>query len=177
VRKPSADCIKYRTRRLRRTVLRATPVSSAGNSRCASATHGSSHAWHSTKRKPPARGRGQVYREASRLGDAGIKNDPFPAARAGTLAAHRRIPCDRYRFAGAMRPPRFPGTRHAEDACHILDPVPYRGPHRAGKITHWLRITPSVYAYPTRQAAIVARVGIVAATPVKFVSIVIYRAC
>ena len=41
------------------------------------------------KKKPPAQGRGQVYREASRLGDVGIK-DPFPAASAGTLAAHRR---------------------------------------------------------------------------------------
>ena len=41
------------------------------------------------KKKPPAQGREQVYREASRLGDVGVK-DPFPAASAGTLAAHRR---------------------------------------------------------------------------------------
>src|ERR1035437_5956588 len=41
-----------------------------------------------TPRKiPPAHGRGQVYREASRLGDAGTRG-PFPTARAGTLAEH-----------------------------------------------------------------------------------------
>ena len=39
-----------------------------------------------TEKKPPAIHRGQVYREASRLGDAGAK-DPFPASSAGTLAA------------------------------------------------------------------------------------------
>ena len=41
------------------------------------------------KKEPPVRDRGQVYREASRLGDVGV-NDPLPAASAGTLAAHRR---------------------------------------------------------------------------------------
>ena len=38
------------------------------------------------KKVPPVIHRGQVYREASRLGDAGAK-DPFPATGAGTLAA------------------------------------------------------------------------------------------
>jgi aromatic-L-amino-acid/L-tryptophan decarboxylase len=38
------------------------------------------------EKKPPAVHRGQVYREASRLGDAGT-NGPFPATGAGTLAA------------------------------------------------------------------------------------------
>ena len=37
------------------------------------------------KENAPGMTRGQVYREASRLGDAGAK-DPLPAARAGTLA-------------------------------------------------------------------------------------------
>jgi glutamate/tyrosine decarboxylase-like PLP-dependent enzyme len=37
------------------------------------------------KKEPPAVHRGQVYREASRLGDAGTKG-PFPATSAGTLA-------------------------------------------------------------------------------------------
>jgi glutamate/tyrosine decarboxylase-like PLP-dependent enzyme len=41
------------------------------------------------KKEPPVIHRGQVYREASRLGDVGV-NDPLPAASAGTLAAHRR---------------------------------------------------------------------------------------
>jgi hypothetical protein len=36
------------------------------------------------KKVPPVIHRGQVYREASRLGDAGI-NDPLPATSAGTL--------------------------------------------------------------------------------------------
>ena len=40
------------------------------------------------KEVPPAIHRGQVYREASRLGDAGTRG-PFPAACAGTLAAVR----------------------------------------------------------------------------------------
>ena len=39
-----------------------------------------------TKKVPPVIHRGQVYREASRLGDAGTKG-PFPATGAGTLAA------------------------------------------------------------------------------------------
>ena len=38
------------------------------------------------KKKPPVLDRGQVNREASRLGDAGAK-DPFPATRAGMLMA------------------------------------------------------------------------------------------
>jgi aromatic-L-amino-acid decarboxylase len=38
------------------------------------------------KKKPPVIHRGQVYREASRLGDAGARG-PFPATGAGTLAA------------------------------------------------------------------------------------------
>ncbi len=38
------------------------------------------------KKEPPAMNRGQVYREASRLGDAGAMG-PFPATSAGTLAA------------------------------------------------------------------------------------------
>ena len=38
------------------------------------------------KKMPPVIHRGQVYREASRLGDAGAKG-PFPATSAGTLAA------------------------------------------------------------------------------------------
>ncbi len=38
------------------------------------------------KKKPPVMHRGQVYREASRLGDAGTRG-PFPAPGAGTLAA------------------------------------------------------------------------------------------
>ena len=38
------------------------------------------------KKMPPAINRGQVYREASRLGDAGT-GGPFPATGAGTLAA------------------------------------------------------------------------------------------
>ena len=38
------------------------------------------------KKKPPVIHRGQVYREASRLGDAGTKG-PFPATGAGTLTA------------------------------------------------------------------------------------------
>jgi glutamate/tyrosine decarboxylase-like PLP-dependent enzyme len=38
------------------------------------------------KEKPPVIHRGQVYREASRLGDAGAEG-PFPATGAGTLAA------------------------------------------------------------------------------------------
>jgi glutamate/tyrosine decarboxylase-like PLP-dependent enzyme len=37
-------------------------------------------------KKPPVMNRGQVYREASRLGDVGA-NDPLPAAGAGTRAA------------------------------------------------------------------------------------------
>jgi glutamate/tyrosine decarboxylase-like PLP-dependent enzyme len=37
------------------------------------------------KERPPVHDRGQVYREASRLGDVGIR-DPFPATGAGTLA-------------------------------------------------------------------------------------------
>jgi glutamate/tyrosine decarboxylase-like PLP-dependent enzyme len=37
-------------------------------------------------KKPPVVHRGQVYREASRLGDVGV-NDPFPASGAGTRAA------------------------------------------------------------------------------------------
>ncbi len=41
------------------------------------------------KKEPPVIHRGQVYREASRLGDVGVK-DPLPATGAGTLAAHRR---------------------------------------------------------------------------------------
>jgi glutamate/tyrosine decarboxylase-like PLP-dependent enzyme len=40
------------------------------------------------KEVPPAIHRGQVYREASRLGDAGTRG-PFPTACAGTLAAVR----------------------------------------------------------------------------------------
>ena len=40
------------------------------------------------KEVPPVIHRGQVYREASRLGDAGTKG-PFPATGAGTLAAAR----------------------------------------------------------------------------------------
>jgi len=39
-----------------------------------------------TKKAPPVMHRGQVYREASRLGDAGA-NDPLPALTAGTRAA------------------------------------------------------------------------------------------
>lgn len=38
------------------------------------------------KKKPPVSNRGQVYREASRLGDAGARG-PLPATSAGTLAA------------------------------------------------------------------------------------------
>jgi len=38
------------------------------------------------KKMPPVTHRGQVYREASRLGDAGARG-PFPATSAGTLAA------------------------------------------------------------------------------------------
>ena len=41
------------------------------------------------KEVPPVIHRGQVYREASRLGDVGIK-DPLPATGAGTLAGTRR---------------------------------------------------------------------------------------
>ncbi len=39
-----------------------------------------------TKKNAPGKTRGQVYREASRLGDAGTKG-PLPATRTGTLAA------------------------------------------------------------------------------------------
>jgi glutamate/tyrosine decarboxylase-like PLP-dependent enzyme len=47
---------------------------------------GRARAGAAEKKMPPAMHRGQVYREASRLGDAGA-NDPLPATGAGTRAA------------------------------------------------------------------------------------------
>jgi glutamate/tyrosine decarboxylase-like PLP-dependent enzyme len=46
----------------------------------------SAHMDAAEKERPPVIHRGQVYREASRLGDVGVR-DPLPATGAGTLAA------------------------------------------------------------------------------------------
>jgi glutamate/tyrosine decarboxylase-like PLP-dependent enzyme len=60
--------------------IMADAVLAAGRERAAAAEY------RPEKKEPPVMHRGQVYREASRLGDAGA-NDPLPALHAGTRAA------------------------------------------------------------------------------------------
>src|SRR3984957_18367458 len=72
---------------------------------------------------PPARGQGQVNREASRLGDAGV-TDPLPTPRSrktdGDAAVFSGMTCS---GLGQWFPSPKAGCRHVAGACPAADPT------------------------------------------------------